>query len=248
MADTESVSHGDLVVCACGSKEYCARDVIEAAFFRGEAEQAWPEFLRGLAADDHAVEQDLDLPDRAIEAAAEEFRYQHDLITAEETERWLTDHGLTMEDFTEYFTRHYWRANLEEEVVPQSIDLGTAPAELREIFIADVILSGALHRWATFLMWRLAAAAMDASENADGERIAKERHIFLERTKMAAPKLKSWLDRVGRDEAWLDEMLAIKAAYRAQCTAVLTPQVQTKEMAMMRLPFPAFSAEMIEVE
>jgi len=236
------------VVCACGSKEYCARDVIEAAFFRGEAEQAWPEFLRGLAADDHAVEQDLDLPDGAIEAAAEEFRYQHDLITAEETERWLTDHGLTMEDFTEYFTRHYWRANLEEEVVPQSIDFGTAPAELREIFIADVILSGALHRWATFLMWRLAAAAMDASENADGERIAKERHIFLERTKMAAPKLKSWLDRVGRDEAWLDEMLAIEAAYRAQCTAVLTPQVQTKEMAMMRLPLTRFSAEMIEVE
>ena len=29
MADTESVSHGDLIVCACGSKEYCARDVIE---------------------------------------------------------------------------------------------------------------------------------------------------------------------------------------------------------------------------
>ena len=52
MADTESVSHGDLIVCACGSKEYCARDVIEAAFFRGEAEPVWTEFLRGAAADE----------------------------------------------------------------------------------------------------------------------------------------------------------------------------------------------------
>ena len=204
MADTESVSHGDLIVCACGSKEYCARDVIEAAFFRGEAEPVWTEFLRGAAADDHAVEQDLDLPDGAIESAAEEFRYQHDLITAEETERWLADHALTMADFTDYFTRQYWRTNLEEEIKPESVDFGTSPAELREMFIAEVILSGVLDRWATRLMWRLAALATDASENADGERIAKERQIFLERTKMDAAKSKSWLNRLGCDQDWLD--------------------------------------------
>jgi hypothetical protein len=132
--------------------------------------------------------------------------------------------------------------------VPQSVDFGTAPAELREIFMTDVILSGALHRWATLLMWRLAAAATDAPESADGEGIAKERQIFLERTKMDGAKSKSWLNRVGRDEAWLDEILTIEAAYRRQCDSVLTPQAQTREMAMMRLPLTRFAAEMIEVE
>jgi len=248
MADTESVSHGDLIVCACGNNEYSARDVIEAAFFRGEAEPVWIEFLRGAAAEDRAVEQELDLPDGAIEDAAEEFRYQHDLITAEETEQWLADHRLTMADFTDYFSRQYWRTNLDEKIEPETVGFARAPAELRETFVAEVILSGALDRWSNPLMWRLAALAMDASEKADHESTARELKVFLERNKMDAAKLKLWLDEIGRDEEWLDQMLAMEEAYRAQCDSVLTSQAQTKEMATMRLPLTRFAAEMIEVE
>ena len=43
--------------------------------------------------------------DDAIDAAAQAFRYEHDLITAEETERWLADRGLTLSDFGDYFAR-----------------------------------------------------------------------------------------------------------------------------------------------
>ena len=248
MDEMQSISRDGLVVCASGGKEYTTRDVIEAALFRGEAEPVWMEFLRGVAADDRASEQDLDIADGAIEGAAEEFRYQHDLITAEETERWLADHALTMVDFTDYFHRRYWRTNLDEEIVPQTVDFGPAPAELREMFIAEVILSGTLEPWAIRLMWRLAALATDASENANDERIAKEHRIFLERTKMDAAKSKSWLNRIGCDQDWLDQMLAMEAAYRTQCDAVLTSQSQKKEMATMRLPLTRFAAEMIEVE
>lgn len=248
MADTESVSHGDLIVCASGDREYCARDVIEAAFFRGEAEAVWMEFLRGAAAEDRAVEQELDLPDVAIEGAAEEFRYQHDLITAEETEQWLADRGLTMADFTDYFSRQYWRTNLDEEIEPETVGFAQASTELRETFIAEVILSGLLDRWSVGLMWRLAALATDASEKVDRERTAQELRIFLKRNKMDASELQPWLKRIGRDEEWLDRMLATEAAYRAQCDTVLTSQAQTKEMATMRLPLTRFAAEMIELE
>ena len=86
MSSTESVSPHDVIVCACGTQEYTARDAVDAAIFRGELEEKWQAFLRHVAAEERADELELELDESAISAAAEEFRYRHDLITAEETE------------------------------------------------------------------------------------------------------------------------------------------------------------------
>ncbi len=51
------------------------------------------------------------MDDAAVAAAAEAFRYEHDLITAEETERWLEKRALSLDDFTDYFVRQYWGKN-----------------------------------------------------------------------------------------------------------------------------------------
>ncbi|HUE50077.1 MAG TPA: hypothetical protein VMQ39_03330, partial [Candidatus Dormibacteraeota bacterium] len=106
--ETESVSHDDLIVCACGDQEYTARDAIDAALFRGELDSKWKEFLRCVESEKRADELDLELDDDAIATAVEAFRYEHDLITAEETEAFLANRGLTLDDFTDYFTRHYY--------------------------------------------------------------------------------------------------------------------------------------------
>ena len=86
MSSTESVSPHDVIVCACGTQEYTAGDAVDAAIFRGELEEKWQAFLRHVAAEERADELELELDESAISAAAEEFRYRHDLITAEETE------------------------------------------------------------------------------------------------------------------------------------------------------------------
>ncbi len=44
MSSTESVSPHDVIVCACGTHEYTARDAIDAAIFRGELEEKWQRF------------------------------------------------------------------------------------------------------------------------------------------------------------------------------------------------------------
>ena len=40
-----------------------------------------------------------DLDEEALQAASEQFRYDHDLISAGETEEWLAARGMTIEDF-----------------------------------------------------------------------------------------------------------------------------------------------------
>ena len=71
MPSTESVSHRDLIVCACGDQEYTARDAIDAAFFRGELDVKWKEFLETVGAKKRSEELDLDLDQATISSAVD---------------------------------------------------------------------------------------------------------------------------------------------------------------------------------
>src|SRR5438046_8728429 len=107
MSNTASMSHDDLVVCACEKQEYRARDAIDAAHFRGQLDSLWQDFQRRVAAEKAADEQNIELDEIAIDSAAKTCRYDHELITAEETEKWQASRGRKLEDFNEYCARQY---------------------------------------------------------------------------------------------------------------------------------------------
>ena len=246
MSSTESVSPYDVIVCACGTHEYTAGDAVDAAVFRGELEEKWQAFLRHLAAEERADELELELDESAISAAAEEFRYRHDLITAEETERWLSNRGLKFEDFSDYFARQYCVGAVDEGLSPERIEYTSAAPELRDLFIAELILSGALEAMTIKLMWRLAARCAGKEPTPDAN--AAEKRKFLHRMGIEPAQLADWLGEMGRDSEWLNEMLAIEAAYGAHCDTLLVPQARQRELMALRLRLTRFEIELIELE
>jgi hypothetical protein len=246
MSSTESVSPHDVIVFACGTQEYTAGDAVDAAIFRGELEEKWQAFLRHVAAEERADELELELDESAISAAAEEFRYRHDLITAEETERWLSNRGLTFEDFSDYFARQYCVGAVDESFSSEQIAYTSAPQELRHLFVAELILSGALEEMTNKLMWRLAARCAGKEPTPDA--ISAEKRKFLHRIAIEAAQLTSWLEEMGRDSQWLDEMLAIEAAYGAHCDTLLVPEARQRELMALRLRLTRFEIELIELE
>ena len=181
MPTRDPVLHQDLVVCTYGEKEYTARDTIEAAIFRGELDATWKRFLVRVAAEKQAEEQDLDPDDAAISAAAEAFRYDHDLITAEETEAWLENRGLALDDFSDYFCRQYY-ASVLQDIVADDVEYISASSALRELFVAELILSGELERMMSDLMWRLAARCAETDRSPD--LIALDERKFFERNRI----------------------------------------------------------------
>jgi hypothetical protein len=246
MPGAESVFHDDLIVCTCGSQEYTPRDAIEAALFRGELDAKWKEFLRRVEAERRADELDLELDDSAIADAAEAFRYEHDLITAEETEAWLATRSLTLDDFTDYFTRRYCADALNEKIVPQQIEYTSATSELRQVFLAELILCGELDRMTTALMFRLAARC--AEKDSDSDTITAEERKFFERNKIEPAQLPNWLERLGRDSKWFDETVAMEAAFRRRSDTLLVPQARQRELVTLRLALTRFETELIELE
>jgi hypothetical protein len=249
MANTESLSHDGLIVCACGGQEFSARDAIEAALFRGHLHGLWRIFQQRVAAEKQAEEAELELDEEAIDAAAEQFRYEHDLITAEETEQWLATRGLNLDDFGDYFARRTCLDALgEDEVAFQELDYLAAPDDLRQIFAADLILSGDLDRMTTELSWRLAASAAVANEPPDADCIESERTSFFERSGLTPEQLLGWLQKLGRDGSWLDQQLKMESEYGRRSKSLLTPQARQRELTSLRIPLTRFEAEVIELE
>ena len=246
MGDTQSISRDDIVVCICRGKEYNARDAIDAALFRGELEPTWREFLRRVQAEKRAEELELQVDDDALNEAAEAFRYQHDLIAAEEMEQWLGTHGRTLHEFSDYLARQYWHRTVGEEVEPDDSDPSSASPEMRELFMAELMFSGEFDHLTTQLMWRLAAEA--ANRTRSPETIAVARQMFFDRTEISPAELNDWLNRIRRDEQWFEETLALEAAYRQNCEALLNPKAQKRELAMLRIPLTRFEAEVVELE
>jgi hypothetical protein len=246
MSSTESVSPHDVIVFACGTQEYTARDAVDAAIFRGELEEKWQAFLRHVAAEDRADELGLELDESAISAAAEEFRYRYDLITAEETEAWLANRGLTFDDFSDYFARQYCVGAVDEVLSPEQIGYTSAAPELRDLFVAELILSGALEGMTTKLMWRLAAHC--AGTEPTSETIAAEKRKFLNRISVEPEQLAQWLEEMGRDSQWLNQMLATEAAYKMLCDKLLVPEARQRELMALRLHLTRFEIELVEFE
>jgi hypothetical protein len=246
MATTESTSGFDLIVCACREKEYTARDAIDAAIFRGELGVKWKEFLDEVEAENRAEELDLDLDESSISSAAEAFRYEYDLITAEETEAWLANRGLTFDDFSDYFTRQYYATAIREKIVPDEVEYQCASPDLRRSFLTELILSGDLDQLTTDLMARLAAHC--AGQEPTPEAIAAEERKFLHRNRIKSAQRASWLEKLGRDSKWLDEILAIEVAYGTHCDRLLVPEARRHELMALRLPLTQFEIEVIELE
>jgi hypothetical protein len=243
---TESTSGLDLVVCACGGQEYTARDAIDAAIFRGKLDVKWKEFLHQVAAERRADELDVEPGESAISGAAEAFRYEYDLITAEETEAWLANRGLTLDDFADYLTREYYASTLREEIIPDEIEYPSAPADLRQSFLVELILSGELDRMTSDLVMRLAARC--AGKEPPSDAIIAEKREFLHRNGLNSAQLANWLEQLKRNSKWLDEMLAIEAAYRKHCDTLLVPEARQRELLALRLPLTRFETEVIELE
>jgi hypothetical protein len=206
----------------------------------------WKEFLRCVESEKRADELDLDLDDSAIAAAAEAFRYEHDLITAEETEGWLATRGLTLDDFSDYFSRQYCASTLTEKIVPKEVEYSSASSELRQLFLAELILCEELDRMTTALMFRLAVRC--AEKDLDPDAITAEERRFFDRNKIEPAQLPNWLERLGRDSEWFNEMLAMEVAYRKRCHSLLVPQARQRELVTLRLPLTRFETEIIELE
>jgi hypothetical protein len=238
-----------VLVFSAGDQKFSATDVVEAAWFRGDLQVLWQEFLLGAAGEQSAEQEGLEPENEILQALSDEFRTNHDLITAEETECWLAARGLTLNDFNDHFHRQYWRQHATIPDPSADIDYANAEPDDQQRFLTDVLFSDKFDGLARRLSWSVAASVVtDRPETSSSDSLEVERSRFFQRTDSQPEQLSDCLQLIGRDRAWFERMVALEAGYRWHCDQLFTPENRARTLAALRLPLTRFEVEMIDLE
>lgn len=215
-----------------GDREYLWQDVVLAALWRGD----WPAFERrlreGLACETCAYEEDDPADQDAVDTATTEFRYEHELITAEETEQWLERMELSVDIWSRYFVRQNLRTRWDDRIDDVHDTFAPDDQTVREHLIAEGICSGWLRESALALASRAAVAHDEPDAPSieppavDDGRLAMllDAHGFV-LGDVAPDRVRAQVAHI----AWLD------ATLERACARALTPEAVQAQIESSRL-------------
>jgi hypothetical protein len=134
------------VVFAVGKAEYRWEDVLLAAGSWGDWAALRAEAGRGLACMEHARRAGRVPSTEDVTAAANEFRYERDLLTAEEARAWLADWGLSAESWMGFVSRSLVKKRCphgpSDAIAPHSV--AADDADVDHVVHAELVCSGRL--------------------------------------------------------------------------------------------------------
>ncbi len=169
-----------LRVFSLGDDIYTWQDVVAHATATGDWASLEQAAREGAACEALADSGEVDEPDAEIEHAAEEFRYERDLVTAAEMEEWLGEHGLTVADWMgamrRMVLRQQWAADLEAIVADQDPD----DESVAEALAADIRSSGTDRVLCQRLAADVAAAAAGREAAGDSRPLGRDLPRILE--------------------------------------------------------------------
>jgi hypothetical protein len=176
-----------------------------------------------------------------------QFRYDNDLISAEETERWLEARGLDTDEFQDFFDRSYWADVLKGKVFRNDAEGSPDRADIMANLDSEVLMSGGFGPLAVDLSRRLMIRNDPESRPSVAE-IEGVRALFYSNAGIEQSGLEGWLTSLGRNRAWFDQMLEMEASFQKRCEAVLTPGQLARELAASRLSLTRMEIESVEFD
>jgi hypothetical protein len=143
-------------VFSVGGRSFDRGDVFVSAVLRGEWTELKERLRSGIACVRQASDEGREASGTDLEAAAQEFRYARNLITAQETEAWLERVGLDFEDWAAHLERSLLRDAAGGAIADIAARYPVPEEELHDQLYAEAVCSGALERFADALAGRAA--------------------------------------------------------------------------------------------
>ena len=151
-------------------RTYAWEDALLAAELRGELGELERTTRQGLACLRRLATEPDGLPAETLRAAATVFRYEHNLLAAEELEAWLDARGLSAADWNGYLRRLILRERWADELEQIASDFPVGDDEVEAALPAEAICSGFLRRAAERLAEDAALAATNGGAEDGGDR------------------------------------------------------------------------------
>jgi hypothetical protein len=226
-------------------RTYTLGHVFSAAAFGGWTGGFWKKMVDGLACASYAEEEGFEIDTAVLQESADRFRYQRNLVTAEETERWLSDHEVDEDDLVDWLERRYWRDRFTREERRIGDSYTPAPSVITDVLWPEVVFSGCLGPLAIPLARRVAAdaAALDNGTAAvEDDPAAAATEAFFKRAGCGPEGLAAWLAGNRCDDTWFRELLGLEARYVGACADALSPgrcsaALESRRLDLLRVRF-----------
>jgi hypothetical protein len=216
-------------------RTYTLGQVFAAAAFGGWEGGFWTMLQDSLCCAAYAADEGFDIDAGELQSAADQLRLDRNLITAEETERWLAERDVDEDELADYLERRSWHRRFSRQAAELRESYSPAPHEIAEVLWPEVVFSGCLGQLAVPLARRVAAAG------ADGPALQLE---SAARAECGPDGLAGWLARNRCSRAWYDELLDLEARYQRAREEALSPRrraaaLEARRLDLMRIRFAA---------
>jgi hypothetical protein len=224
---------------SAGGRQYQWLDVFLAAMLRGHWQAFERRLLGGLACV-VAADADGTRPDDArVDAEAATFRYDRDLLTAEETTRWLEGRGLDVEAWTDFLVRDILlrdRAGQIDELIQAHLD---AIAITDAAFVAEGLCSNVFQQLSTTLAGRAAVAVARR-----GTRPSPSRSELIDIERVVASNL-PWIEALDRADtvSRLTHAAHLEVVFQDEASAALTERALTSELVRHQMDWMRIDLE-----
>ena len=209
-------------VFSVGAATYLWEDVLLAAHLWSEWGPLTVRATEGIACRKHLGKQDEAPADDEIDELGEAWRYERDLLSADDMQVWLSERRLEMDEWNDYIDRAAARRRCAADVA--RIAKAVPAAEVDAVLYAEAMCSGILGDLAGALAARVAVHERLASEEKTGAK-TRSRAALAARpswcSKTALRPLMARLPRSVKQDGMLS-LGAAKAVERAEALACVT--------------------------
>jgi len=218
-------------------------DVVRTAAIGGDLAPLLARSERMRQCELHATLEGMDPDMDAVDASLEEFRYARDLVTVEETERWLEERGLTVDDLTGHFVRRHWFNLLRETAPSEAVEAveGESPT-----WPADLVFFGDFTRFARQLAAEVASAAdHPAPTPTEAAALIEGFHAW---SGLSGPGYAAWLANSEMEESRLVEFLHGRERHRMARQGLLTEASRLRLLTELRSQLTRAELEWVEFD
>lgn len=235
---------GSQVLFVAG-RTWTADDAVAFASFRGTLGDAIAATSSLVAAEERVADEEIEIRDADLQASAEAFRYEHDLISAGETEAWMRERGLTIDDFGRWLYQRLCSVAVETRAGFASSS--SIPDDFPDLLRTHLWLSGEMETIVEQLRRRIAAGSELAAR---GELVSPDAAMeaFMEREALDDTSLRAWLDAVGRDASWLEEICRIDVAYERLARSIATDSARARRLDSLHRSLSTVEFDLLELD
>lgn len=219
-------------VFAVGDRDYRWADVILASHLSGE----YAELERRVRAGIACLAEGGDPPEADVDEASEAWRYDRDLLAADDLQQWLDDHALDTDEWFAYVSRSVAHERLASKVAAVAKKRKVADGDVAAALYAEALCSGTLGSLAERLAGE--AAVFDRLES-EGGRAARCTKVELRAAigKLPAAVRKQGSPGIGPGElvSRAETLACLAIVYKRFVDTLVSPGALDRELSDHRL-------------